>query len=249
MNFDLRRGDCLDPASGIASLADKSVDVVITDPPYEAEAHIKQRRIQREKNGDGRVIKTESLAFEPITESQRQDVARHLARITKRWILVFCQIEASPKWRACFEDAGFIYRRTCIWVKPDGMPQYSGDRPGMGYETFIACHAPGRSRWNGGGRHGVFTFNKIGTDDVKRTGHQTQKPLLLMEELVDLFTDHGETICDPFAGSGTTGIAAIHSGRKFIGWELNERWFAVAHKRMSRTREQLTFMDALTGTR
>lgn len=52
-----------------------------------------------------------------------------------------------------------FYKRTCPWVKPDGKPQYSGDRPGIGYESIVACHAPGRSTWNGGGSHGVFIVN------------------------------------------------------------------------------------------
>jgi hypothetical protein len=51
------------------------------------------------------------------------------------------------KWRAALEAAGAVYKRTCIWVKPDGKPQYSGDRPGTGYEGIVACHAPGRSTW------------------------------------------------------------------------------------------------------
>ena len=159
-----------------------------------------------------------------------------MARLARRWILVFCQVEAAMKWRAVLEDAGACYKRTCIWVKPDGKPQYSGDRPGIGYESIVACHAPGRSRWNGGGTHGVFIVNKGGD---ARTGHQTQKPLALMELLVRLFSDPGEVILDPFAGSGTTGVAAIRLGRRFVGWEMNSEYFAIARKRLVATREQL----------
>jgi site-specific DNA-methyltransferase (adenine-specific) len=217
-------GDCLDPVTGLASLEDGSVDVTISDPPFEAEAHTKQRRVKR----SGGIMELEPLEFPPITEEQRDAVAAEIARVTRRWALVFCQVEAAHKWIASLVAAGHVYRRTCIWDKPDGMPQYSGDRPGMGYETIVVTHAPGKSRWNGGGRTGVFRFNK---NESPRTGHATQKPLKLMRELVRLFSDPGELILDPFAGSGSTGAAAAREGRRFLGWEKSAEWAELADKR------------------
>jgi site-specific DNA-methyltransferase (adenine-specific) len=227
--WDLRQGECL---SGLSLLDDASADVVITDPPYEAEAHTSQRLVARA----GHKLEVEPLTFPPITEEERTESARQMARISRRWILVFCQVEAAMKWRAVLESAGAVYKRTCLWVKPDGKPQYSGDRPGIGYESIVACHAPGRSTWNGGGSHGVFVVNKGGDP---RTGHQTQKPLALMELLVRLFSNKGELILDPFAGSGTTGVAAIRLGRRFLGWEMNSEYAAIARRRISSAREQL----------
>lgn len=230
--WHLRSGSCLDPGTGLSTLGDKSIDVVITDPPYEAEAHTSQRLVAR---AGGRLA-VEPLTFPPITEDERADSSRQMARVARRWILVFCQVEAAMKWRAALEAAGAVYKRTCLWVKPDGKPQYSGDRPGIGYESIVACHTPGRSRWNGGGSHGVFIVNKGG--DV-RTGHQTQKPVALMELLVRLFSKPGELILDPFAGSGTTGVAAIRLGRRFVGWETNPRYLTMAQKRLATAHEQL----------
>jgi site-specific DNA-methyltransferase (adenine-specific) len=227
--WELNDGDCL---AGMASLSDASVDVVISDPPYEAEAHTEHRMVAR---AGGR-LECEPIAFPPITEEARFESARQMARIARRWILVFCQVEAAMKWRAALEAGGAIYKRTCQWIKPDGKPQYSGDRPGIGYESIVACHAPGRSAWNGGGSHGVFIINKGGDP---RTGHQTQKPLALMELLVRLFSNPGELIADPFAGSGTTGVAAIRQGRRFRGWELDPAYAAIARKRIAAAREQL----------
>ena len=230
--WEIRVGGCLDPLSGLATLADSSIDVVVTDPPYEAEAHTSQRLVARA----GGKLEVEPLTFPPITEEERSASAAHMARVARRWILVFCQVEAAMKWRAAFEAGGAVYKRTCQWIKPDGKPQYSGDRPGIGYESIVACHAPGRSHWNGGGSHGVFIVNKGG--DV-RTGHQTQKPLALMEVLVRLFSDPGELILDPFAGSGTTGVAAVRLGRRFVGWEMNPAYADIARRRLATAREQL----------
>jgi site-specific DNA-methyltransferase (adenine-specific) len=246
--------DCLDPVSGLASLPDKSVDHVISDPPYEAEAHTLQRRVKRSGGGasehggdDERIAKVEALSFPPMTEEQRAAVARELGRVVRRWVVVFCQVEAALKWAHALQAGGLVYRRTGIWVKPDGMPQYSGDRPGMGYESLVIAHAPGRSTWNGGGRHGVWTFNKIGPDDRDRTGHETQKPLLLMEALVRDFTDEGELVLDPFAGSGTTGVACRRLGRRFLGWERDPKYAAIAEKRIAGAREQMRMFEG-TGT-
>src|SRR3954468_18398906 len=227
--WELRTGDCL---AGMASLPDASIDVVITDPPYEAEAHTSQRIVAR----SGGRLEVEPISFPPITEEERVESSRQMARLARRWILVFCQVEGAMKWRAALEAAGAVYKRTCLWVKPDGKPQYSGDRPGIGYESIVACHAQGRSTWNGGGSHGVFIVNKGG--DV-RTGHQTQKPLALMELLVRLFSDRGELVLDPFVGSGTTGVAAIRLGRRFAGWEMNPAYADMARRRLATTREQI----------
>jgi site-specific DNA-methyltransferase (adenine-specific) len=239
--WTLHLGDCIEY---LRTLPDKSVDHVITDPPYEAEAHTLQRRVKRGNGGqttmeDGRVAYVEPLSFEPLSFELRQAAAREFARLARRWVVCFGQVEAAMTWRDALVEGGLVYRRTGVWVKPDGMPQYSGDRPGMGYESIVIAHAPGRSTWNGGGRHGVWTFNKIGPADRNRTGHETQKPVLLMEALVRDFTDPGETILDPFAGSGTTGVAAIRLGRKFIGCERDPKYHAVAVKRLSQAREQL----------
>ena len=97
------------------------------------------------------------------------------------------------------EAGGAVYKRTCQWIKPDGKPQYSVDRPGIGYESIVACHAPGRSAWNGGGSHGVFIMNKSGDP---RTGDQTQKPLRLKEKLVRLFSDPPAPCVSLSAASG-----------------------------------------------
>lgn len=232
MRHEVSLGDCLDPTTGLASLTDGSVDHVICDPPYEAEAHTKQRRVKR-GNNDG------PLSFEPLSFELRVESAKEMARVTRRWVVIFCQVEAAMLWREALVSAGLVYRRTGIWVKPDGMPQYSGDRPGMGYESLVICHAPGRSRWNGGGRHGVWVENKIGPGDRQRTGHETQKPLVLMEALVRDFTDPGDLVCDPFAGSGTTGVACKRLGRSFLGWERDAGYHAIATKRIEAAREQL----------
>ena len=223
--WTMNLGDCIE---GLRALPDDSLDVVITDPPFESEAHTKQRRAK-----GGAVMAIEALPFAPIEADQRVSVAQEIARTTRRWALAFCQIEASQDWALAFVSSGLEYVRTMVWIKPDGMPQYTGDRPGMGYESIVVAHRPGRKRWNGGGRHGVFTECKnAGRPNGAQAPHPTTKPLPLMRELVALFSDPGELVLDPFAGSGSTGVACRQLGRRFLGWELNRDYFEIACRRM-----------------
>jgi site-specific DNA-methyltransferase (adenine-specific) len=207
-----------------------NVDAVITDPPFEEEAHTLQRRVYRCVN--------ELLPFAAITSDLRVTVAAQIVQICNGWMLAFCQAEAVAEWRDVFESAGAAYKRSMVWIKPDGMPQYSGDRPGMGYESIVAVWCgQGKSIWNGGGRHGVFTFNKNGNGG-QRNPHPTTKPIGLMQELVALFTRPADLICDPFMGSGTTGVAAAKYGRRFVGVEIDPGYFDMACHRISETLKQ-----------
>ena len=222
-------GDCRDILPQLGP-----VDHVITDPPYESEAHTLQRRVQRAVSADeryGRVVAVEPLEFAPMDAESRKAVSALIGGKASRWVLVFCQIEGAPLWRASLESAGAVYRRTCVWVKPDGMPQLTGDRPGMGYEALLAMHAKGGSRWNGGGSHGVWIVPK--NDGAGKNPHPTQKPEPLMADLVAKFTDPGDLILDPFAGSGTTAVAAKRLGRRCILIEKEEKYAEVAAKRLS----------------
>lgn len=220
-------------------LRDGAIDHTITDPPYEAAAHTLQRRVKR----DGGAMEIEALSFAPISDGERGWVAGEIARVTKRWMVAFCQVEAAVKWSDAFVAGGATTKRIGVWIKPDGMPQFSGDRPGMGYESMVFAHRKGRSSWNGGGRVGVFTHNKFD----ERSGHETQKPLPLMLELVELFTDPGELILDPFVGSGTTGVACLRLGRRFIGIERDERYAAVARERLRAEERGLSLREARAG--
>ena len=211
-------GDCVEVSREVGR-----VGAVITDPPFEMEAHTHQPRVHGGVHND-------PLDFAPVTGEQRSWLPAWARSNCAGWLLVFCQAESLHLWRAEFDRSGCAYKRAMVWVKPDGMPQWSGDRPGMGYETIASAWCGGgRSRWSGGGRTGVFTHNKRGTSARE---HQTQKPDDLMDELVKLFTDPGDVVFDPFMGSGTTLRAAKDLGRKATGIEIEEKYCRIAADRL-----------------
>lgn len=221
MSWDLRLGDCLDPLTGLASLA-VCADHVITDPPYDKRTHERARSL---KDGGSDI----AIDFDPI---MKWDHVAPMLRAAKRWIIAFCALEQLGEYSRIAGDPWWI--RAAVWNRTNGTPQISGDRPAQGAEGIAVMHVPGPKRWNGGGERGCWTGPR---EDAAE--HPTQKPLWLMEKLVRLFTDPGDTILDPFAGSGTTGVAAIRLGRKFIGWEKDPKYHAIAMKRLRAAREQL----------
>lgn len=231
-------GDCLQVLPALSG-----IDHVITDPPFEAEAHTQQRRALGRGSEDGRRdIQGAALPFAAITEVERQGLCNWAAQACSGWLLVFCQAEALATWRTSMESAGAKWRRAGVWIKPDGMPQFTGDRPGMGYESIAMGWAgKAKSRWNGGGRHGVWIVPKHDSGQGhggRANEHPTQKPVRLMSEIVALFSDEGQTVCDPFAGSGTTGVACAQLGRRFVGVERDPKYYELACERIAAAQAQ-----------
>lgn len=223
-------GDCREiiPALG-------AVDHVISDPPYEAVMQNKWGVLSR--NAPSSHVRHEEIGFDAI-DHMREDVAKLVAEACQGWAVLFCMAEGVRAWRDALEAAGVRYKRAMVWIKPDAMPQFNGQGPSTGHEMMVSawCGA-GHSSWNGGGRPGVFTYNKNTPDSV----HPTQKPLPLMKQLVHLFSNSGQTVLDPFMGSGTTGIACVQQSRQFVGIEQDEKHFAAACRRLEDAQRQGDF--------
>ena len=220
-------GDCREILPGF-----DSVDHMITDPPYSAHVHSKQwiAAALKEKGGKRTSTAHRSLGFDSLTEELMGFICNQSDRFVARWSIAFCDVESLHLWRDCMAGAGLDYVRTCIWHKRDSAPQFTGDRPASSCEAFVCSHQPGKKKWNGGGRRNFF-------DHPVNAGrganpHPSTKPLALMTEIISLFTDAGETILDPFMGSGTTLRAAKDLGRKAIGIEQNERYCEISARRM-----------------
>jgi len=234
-NATLYCGDCRELLPSIGR-----VDSVVTDPPYNAEAHGANRILGK---GRKREMRERALDFNALTSDQQDFVSVWAAKNCNGWMLAFCQAEAVASWRDSMEAAGQKWRRAMVWVKPDSSPQLTGDRPAQGYESIAASWCgEGRSVWNGGGRRGVFVVCKHdrGNGHGDRSNeHPTQKPVALMDDLVHLFSQRGAIVCDPFMGSGTTGVSCLRTDRNFIGIEKDPRYFEMACRRIEAAHAQM----------
>jgi site-specific DNA-methyltransferase (adenine-specific) len=213
----------------MGGMADSSVDCVITDPPYSGKTHDGARtRILTGRSAHLGLAEgggTRSLIdFLPFGTDDFLDLIRELLRVCRRWIVMTCD------WRhlAAAEEAGLPVVQRGVWIKSDSAPQFTGDRPAAGWEAIGIFHGPGKKRWNGGGRRAVWDCSR------DRSGlHPSIKPLSLVKDWVHLFSDPGDLVLDPFAGSGTTGVACMKTGRRCILIERDSRYIPVIHRRLS----------------
>lgn len=225
--------DCLDVLPQL-----DQVDHVITDPPYSEYVHSKSRRGGAEfpdaNANPASFSRKKEFGFDALTEGVMLRASCEFARLAHRWTLIFSDVESCHRWRDTLVDNGLEYVRTGAWVKIGATPQFTGDRPAAGFEAITIVHPKGRKRWNGGGKHALWSVPIVlnrSHDDPRL--HTTQKPLDLMRALVEQFTDQGDLILDPFMGSGTTLRAAKDLGRRAIGIELNRDYCDIAIQRMA----------------
>jgi site-specific DNA-methyltransferase (adenine-specific) len=200
----------------LPSLPDLAADVVLSDAPYDERTHTRARSLK----GGGSDIPIDFdwiRSYEHVTWSLRK---------VKRWVLYFCALEMLGSYR---DAGGPAWVRAGVWDRPDGTPQISGDRPAQGAEGIAILHRPGGMEWNSGGKRGTWRHGVERGDRV----HPTQKPIPLMVELLMDFTRPDDVVLDPFCGSGTTGVACMMLGRRFIGIERDAKYAAIARDRIA----------------
>ena len=208
-----------DSADVLRTMPDGGVGAVITDPPYNDRTHAGA------KASRGKLSADTTVNFASLVSTEWYALALVAAR---RWCLAFCAAEQLGEYERA---AGDRWIRAGIWIRVGAAPQFTGDRPAPGCDAVAIAHRKGRKRWNGGGRHALWSHGFGATEVGDARCHPTQKPVRLMLDLVRDFTDPGEVILDPFAGSGTTGVAALAEGRRVILVERDPAYAAIARAR------------------
>jgi len=209
-------GDCLEVMKDIP---DKSIDCIITDPPYGMNYRSSWR--------------TATEKFKKIENDTNIDwfpeFIKECYRVLKdnSHIYIFCNDYAISEFRNFTEKAGFKNKRTLVWVKNN---HTSGDLLGdyANKTEFINYAQKGRRLLNGGRNTNVLEFSR-----VSKLQHPTQKPIDLNEFLIKKSTNENEIILDPFAGSGTTGVACKNLNRNFILIEKEQEYIDIINKRLA----------------
>ena len=230
--YPLNTIHCMDCLPAMREIPDKSIDLVITDPPYSSVTH---KGMRSTKNGEPET----TIDFDCFTPNEILETFIPISRISKRWIISFMD------WRFMhlFEEhppKGTKFVRFGIWNKTTTCPQFTGDRPGTGWEAILFLHKTDeKMKWNGGGcGSSVYSYDNTRSGRFFANYHPSEKPIDLLEELILLFSSTDDIICDPFIGSGSTAIASILRGRKFIGFERDKKYFGVAQIRIKNAQEQ-----------
>lgn len=194
-----------------------TADLVLTDPPYAEETHAGARTCpDKDEYGNWRKggnEGTELIDFDSVTVDELRQMFDRVAPSVSRWLVSFMD------WRHVYHferepPTGLRFVRQGIWVKPNGAPQFTGDRPATGWESIAMLHKEGRRmRWNGGGKSSVYTEPKINGN------HRTAKPPRLIARLIEDFSSKGDLILDPFAGGGVVPYVARLLGRRCVAIE------------------------------
>lgn len=218
MSVELRLGDCLELMREIPS---QSIDCVITDPPY------------------GMNWNTDSTRF----TGGRRDIHRGAGR--NDWGSIVQDKEP-------FDPSPFLnFPKVILWGSnhfanrlPVGTTLIWLKKPDYLFQTFLS---DAELAWMKGG-HGVYCFSKQFPPPARmaegldgKVAHPTQKPIELMAWCLDMAkVTAGQTVFDPFMGSGSLAIACIRRGINYIGFEINPTYFAIAQRRIAEAQMQLT---------
>jgi site-specific DNA-methyltransferase (adenine-specific) len=208
-------GDCLDV---LRVLPDGAADCVLTDPPYGTGGYT------RKSAGGGKTTSAKRVRHE--WDRWSVEWLTNAARVGSRRAAVFApDSQVSSASDALAELCGPV--RLLVWCKLDPMPTHDGR---IGYGTEFIAAAGGLEPIGGGN---WFTASTPRANrDREHAGHPYQKPLALMRWLVRAVCPPGGVILDPFAGSGTTGVAAMMEGRRAILIEREPAYADIARRRI-----------------
>lgn len=206
----LMLGDCLDR---MREIPDASVDLVLADLPYDV--------VNRSSNG----LRNLDKGAADVLTFDLEAALFEAARVCSGSVYLFCGTEQVSGIRFFLAGSGFT-TRLGIWEKTNPSPM-NGQHLWL---SSIECCVFGK-------RAGA-PFNEHCQSSVWRNPtargklHPTMKPLALMERLVLASSNEGDTVLDFTMGSGTTGVACVNTGRKFIGIERDEGYFKIAQERI-----------------
>lgn len=150
-------------------------------------------------------------------------------------LLVFNDFKKATQIIDYAQSLGFVYKDTLIWKKTNPMPRNRDRRYAPDVEMIIWFIKPGKwtyNRQNSKYESSVISIPSESGGGYKRY-HPTQKPLKLIEYLIKIHSNKGELVLDPFMGSGTTAISSIKTGRSFIGFELDNKYYTDSIKRIN----------------
>ena len=234
-DWTMYQGDAL---SILPTLPTGSADALITDPPYNSGGRTPAAR--RGDTARGKYVSSDAMhdLADFAGDNRDQRAYRYwLAlllseglRITRPGgsALVFTDWAQLPTTSDALQAAGWTWRGIIPWHKPIARPQKDGFRRECEYVLWASHGEPYRHAPT------IYLPGYLRASQPRgdKRKHITQKPVEVMRELVKIAPEGG-TVLDPFAGSGSTGEAALAEGRRFVGIEVTKHYAGVARERLA----------------
>jgi len=240
------QGDCLDI---LPTLEAKSVQMVFTDPPYGHTEHgsLQQRReaalgwqdgrdIYRDPKHGSKLFENDGLEANELVQAAFKEFARVLV---PGGVCCCCGGGGGPdpqfaRWSLWLDEA-LDFKQMVVWDKgPMGM----GWHYRRSYETVLVAQKGAKCNWYDESHKVENIIRHIRKIIPSREQHPTEKPVELVAWFIRLHTKPGDLVLDPFMGSGSTGVAALSLGRRFLGIEIDLHWCKVARKRIAEEEAQ-----------
>lgn len=230
----LKKGECI---GILKEMPDKSVDMIFADPPYNLSGKNHITCI------NGRKVNCNKGVWDMVTDIDKfnYDWIKECMRVLKDdgTIWISGTLHNHPSVGFILKKMGYWIINDIVWFKPNAPPQLQPNR--LAPSTEIIWLASKSKKY-------YFNYDKakelnegkqmrnLWTITAKRhiTKHPTEKPEELLERIILLGSKEGDTILDPFMGSGTTGAVSKRLGRKFIGIELDNEFFSIAEDRIKK---------------
>lgn len=235
-NMMLIKGNCVETMN---NLKDNSVDLIVTDPPYNLGNFMRNRatNLKKMRNNFFGDAGWDDLDFEEWIEHMNSFFEQS-QRILKKGgsIIMFMSLIKVETIIKLAEKNKFYYKTTGVWHKTNPMPRnmnlhFINSIEGWVYFTNIK--KTGTFNNNGMAIHDYIESSVTPKNEKIYGGHPTQKPEKVIQHFVELLSNPGDVVMDPFMGSGTTGVVAKKLGRDFIGIELQADYFDISLKRIS----------------
>lgn len=219
------RGDCLDVLPTLSG-----IDAVVTDPPY---ALVNKWGVADRGPGRGR-------RWLEFSWDEGDAATIVLTALRAAFLLlpssafIFTSTDIVSAISAELRNAGMT-PKPFVWVKTCPPPPMPGNWWPSAFDLCLYAYRSGA--WFGhkdGKRKNVWTGDSLRNGNSEKVGHPNQKPVALLTHILTGLAEPDATVLDPFAGSGSTGIACIRTGRRFIGIEKDPTYFDIARRRLER---------------
>lgn len=225
--YDFRFGDGID---GAKALPDRSIDLLLTDPPYGiSNPYTCEQQVPRRlrRNGADFIMPKGNFGQWDSDFSPAEWTETVLPKVGG-WAVVFCAQAQIGEYSEILKAHKFVAVGTLVWQKTNPVPFNHTHKPINAWEALVVGKRSG-TKFNGHVVHNVFVCK---SPSPQARIHPTQKPLDLISRFVELFSDEGDLVYDPFAGSATTVIGACRMSRRVLAYENDPAIYPAAVKRV-----------------